>query len=47
MKGGVVGEGLQERPANVRVVFHLWEGGAEPGWCLDKQDPRTNCNVDA
>ena len=23
MRGGVVGEGLQERPANVRVVFRL------------------------
>jgi hypothetical protein len=27
MRGGVMGEGLQERPANVRVVFRLWEGG--------------------
>ncbi len=27
MRGGVVGEGLQERPANVRVVFRLCVGG--------------------
>jgi hypothetical protein len=40
MRDGVVGEGLQERPTNVRVVFRLWEGGAGPGWCLDKRETR-------
>ncbi len=40
MRGGVVGEGLQERPANVRVLFRLWEGGAGPGWCPDKRETR-------
>jgi hypothetical protein len=40
MRSGVVGEGLQERPANARVVFRLWEGGLGSGWCLDKRETR-------
>ena len=31
MRGGVVGEGLQKRPTDARVVFRLWEGGVESG----------------
>ncbi len=40
MRGRVVGEGLQERPANARVVFRLWEGGVGSGWCLDTRETR-------
>ena len=31
MRGRVVGEGLQKRPTDARVVFRLWEGGVESG----------------
>ena len=31
MRGGVVGEGLQKRPTDARVVFRLWDGGGESG----------------
>ncbi len=31
MRGRVVGEGLQERPTDARVVFRLWEGYVESG----------------
>ncbi len=31
MRGRVVGEGLQERPTDARVVFRLWERGVESG----------------
>jgi hypothetical protein len=40
MRGGVVGEGLQERQANAQVVFRLWEGGMGSGWCLYKRETR-------
>jgi hypothetical protein len=40
MRGRVVGEGLQERPTDARVVFRLWEGGVESGRCPDKRETR-------
>ena len=31
MRGRMVGEGLQKRQTDARVVFRLWEGGVESG----------------